>query len=100
VHGMALNITVQSYNGSLDFGLIACGAAMPDVAELARHLHAAYEELKSLPATAVEAPAEVAPQAVTRKATAKTKPKTGPAHVARVTKRPRASAPSVPVPSR
>jgi diacylglycerol O-acyltransferase / wax synthase len=33
-HGMALNVTVQSYNGRLDYGLIACRRAMPDLAEL------------------------------------------------------------------
>jgi WS/DGAT/MGAT family acyltransferase len=52
VHGMALNITVQSYNGSLDFGMISCGKAMPQVAELAVHVKEAFEELKALPATA------------------------------------------------
>ena len=31
VHGVALNITVQTYNESLEFGLIACGEAMPEV---------------------------------------------------------------------
>ena len=35
VHGMALNITVQSYDRSLDFGLMADALAMPDVRELA-----------------------------------------------------------------
>lgn len=34
-HGVALNITVQSYNGSLDYGLIACRRAVPDVTDLA-----------------------------------------------------------------
>jgi diacylglycerol O-acyltransferase / wax synthase len=34
-HGMALNVTVQSYNGRLDYGLIACRRALPDIAELA-----------------------------------------------------------------
>ena len=34
-HGVALNFTVQSYNGSLDYGLIACRRAVPDVADLA-----------------------------------------------------------------
>ena len=34
-HGVALNITVQSYNGSLDYGLIACRRAVPDIADLA-----------------------------------------------------------------
>ena len=35
VHGLALNITVQSYNGRLDYGLIACRRAVPDVNDLA-----------------------------------------------------------------
>jgi hypothetical protein len=48
VHGVALNITVESYNGSLDFGLIACRKAAPDVRDLAGYLAAAHEELKAL----------------------------------------------------
>ncbi|MES2298266.1 MAG: wax ester/triacylglycerol synthase family O-acyltransferase [Pseudomonadota bacterium] len=44
-HGLALNVTVQSYNGSLDFGLIACRRAVPDVHRFAIFLHEAYEEL-------------------------------------------------------
>jgi diacylglycerol O-acyltransferase / wax synthase len=51
VHGVALNITVQTYNESLEFGLIACGDAMPEVAELARHVQAAFDEFAALPAT-------------------------------------------------
>jgi WS/DGAT/MGAT family acyltransferase len=51
VHGVALNITVQTYNESLEFGLIACGEAMPEVAELARHIQAAFEEFANLPAS-------------------------------------------------
>ncbi|MES2257666.1 MAG: wax ester/triacylglycerol synthase family O-acyltransferase [Pseudomonadota bacterium] len=34
VHGVALNVTVQSYNGSLEVGLTACRRAMPDLADL------------------------------------------------------------------
>ncbi|MDI9334223.1 MAG: wax ester/triacylglycerol synthase family O-acyltransferase [Cytophagales bacterium] len=33
-HSMALNVTVQSYNGRLDYGLIACRKALPDINEL------------------------------------------------------------------
>jgi WS/DGAT/MGAT family acyltransferase len=33
-HGMALNVTVQSYDGRLDYGLIACRRALPDLNEL------------------------------------------------------------------
>jgi WS/DGAT/MGAT family acyltransferase len=35
VHSMALNVTVQSYAGSLDFGLIACRRTVPDVDAIA-----------------------------------------------------------------
>ena len=35
-HTMALNITVQSYNGSLDYGLIACRRAVPDIDDSGR----------------------------------------------------------------
>jgi hypothetical protein len=58
VHGVALNITVQTYNESLEFGLIACGEAMPEIAELARHVQAAFDEFQALPASVeAEAPA-------------------------------------------
>ena len=44
--GVGLNITVQSYNGSLDFGLIACRELVPDLWDLMDHLHSALRELK------------------------------------------------------
>jgi WS/DGAT/MGAT family acyltransferase len=49
VHGMALNITVQSYDQSLDFGLMADAAAMPDVRELADAMLIAFDDLRALP---------------------------------------------------
>jgi diacylglycerol O-acyltransferase len=49
VHGMALNITVQSYNGALDFGLMADAQAMPDVKALAQSLEVAFDDLRALP---------------------------------------------------
>lgn len=52
VHGLALNITVQSYGDSLEFGLIACAEALPDVAELAQHVREAFAEFQRLPAVA------------------------------------------------
>jgi diacylglycerol O-acyltransferase / wax synthase len=58
VHSVALNITVQSYNGSLDFGLTACRKAMPDVPHLASYMKAAHDELLKL------SPAEAAPLAI------------------------------------
>jgi WS/DGAT/MGAT family acyltransferase len=87
VHGIALNITVQTYDQSLEFGLIACGEAMPDVAELARHIAAAFDEFQALPASAA---VEAVPAPVT-KMTAKTKVPARNA-VAEATRPPRASA--------
>jgi diacylglycerol O-acyltransferase / wax synthase len=63
VHGLALNITVQSFDASMDFGLMADGAALPDVKALALALSTALDELRSLP---VSQPA-AKPQAVSRK---------------------------------
>jgi hypothetical protein len=47
-HGCALNITVQSYNGSLDYGLTACRRAVPDVADIADYIVEAHAELAAL----------------------------------------------------
>jgi diacylglycerol O-acyltransferase len=44
-HSLALNVTVQSYNGSLDFGLIACRTAMPDLPELAEYMQITFDEM-------------------------------------------------------
>jgi diacylglycerol O-acyltransferase / wax synthase len=82
VHGVALNITVQTYNESLEFGLIACGEAMPEIAELARQVQAAFDEFAALPASVEAEPAPVA-----TKAKAVKKP------VAKATTAARASAP-------
>jgi len=49
VHGLALNITVQSYNQMLDFGLMADAAAMPDVRELADAIRIAFDDVMALP---------------------------------------------------
>ena len=84
VHGVALNITVQSYDESLDFGLMACAKAMPEVAELATHLEEALAELLALPATS-EPVAMVTPKP-TPKPAPKPRPKTPP--------KPRAKAPA------
>jgi len=65
-HGMALNVTVQSYNGRLDYGLIGCRRALPDIADLADSLLAEHRKLLEL-TRALEAPAEAAPAAVAAK---------------------------------
>ena len=59
-HGMGLNITLQSYDGWLDFGVISCQKLMPDVHELAQHMKDAHKELLELTLKAYsEAPKEV-----------------------------------------
>lgn len=57
-HGVALNITVQSYNGSLDYGLIACRRAVPDVADLADFV---VDEHRRLYEAAMKEPSTDAP---------------------------------------
>jgi diacylglycerol O-acyltransferase / wax synthase len=57
-HGMALNITVQSYDGRLDYGLIACRRAMPDIDELGNLLLDTHRKL--LAAAQASAPVPVA----------------------------------------
>jgi hypothetical protein len=44
----ALNITLFSYDGSLDFGLIACRELVPDVWNLIGYLRGALDELLAL----------------------------------------------------
>jgi hypothetical protein len=48
VHGVALNITVQSYDRHLDFGLMADAQALPDVRELADAVAVACADLQAL----------------------------------------------------
>jgi diacylglycerol O-acyltransferase / wax synthase len=47
-HGLALNITILSYNGSMDYGLVAAAKAMPQLRRFGRHLRSAHEELLGL----------------------------------------------------
>ena len=44
-HGLALNITLNSYAGHLEFGIVACRDAVPDAATMARGLKAALQAL-------------------------------------------------------
>ena len=62
VHGVALNITVQSYMGQLCFGLIACRRAVPDVNELAAQMERAMQALRRLPLPAQAAQAVTGPR--------------------------------------
>ncbi len=75
VHGVALNITVESYNGSLDFGLISCRKAAPDVPDIARYLAEEHALLKSKAAALVpkaEPPARTPAPASAKRGAAKT----------------------------
>ena len=84
-HGLALNITIQSYAGSLYYGLIACKQTVPNLHDFARHMQRAHEELLALAqessapaikrATARATPRKAAATAV-RKMVAKPRAKT------------------------
>jgi hypothetical protein len=67
-HSLALNVTVQSYNGSLDFGLIACRKAMPDLPELAKYMQKTFDEMLAFTPKSV---AVAVPSAAETKAPAK-----------------------------
>jgi diacylglycerol O-acyltransferase len=68
VHGVALNITIQSYMGQLCFGLIACRRAVPDVRSLAESLERALQAMRELPPVAeAAAPALPEPAAAEKK---------------------------------
>ena len=62
-HGMAVNITVQSYVDRLYIGITACARALPDAARFRDDLVAEYEALCTafVPATAVPRPVEPTP---------------------------------------
>lgn len=88
-HGMALNITIHSYAGSLDYGLIAAKDQVPDLKQFVKGLESAHRELmavaraaqpvetatKAKRAVAVKrkAPATAAKSSKTKSTTTKTK---------------------------
>jgi WS/DGAT/MGAT family acyltransferase len=45
-HGQALNITCQSYAGTMDFGVIGCHATLPHLQRVAVYMLEAFEELE------------------------------------------------------
>jgi diacylglycerol O-acyltransferase len=74
-HGIALNLTVQSYLSALDFGLTADRKAVPDVADLADGLKPALDELVA--AVRAKMPAPAPAQAVAAEPPAKAPAKGG-----------------------
>jgi hypothetical protein len=67
VHGLALNITVQSYDQSLDFGLMADAKAMPDVRLLADSIAVAFDDLRALMDEEMGAAADAGLEAIVMK---------------------------------
>ena len=67
--GMGLNITVVSYLDNLDFGLISCREAVPDLWDLADFLPVAMEELLAAAAAHTGPNADAKPAARTAKRT-------------------------------
>ena len=73
--GQGLNMTVQSYNGNLDFGFIACRDLVPDLWVMADLLQESMDELLALcdPEPAAVAPSKPAKTAAASKTKAPTK---------------------------
>lgn len=84
IHGLALNVTVHSYDGDLDFGLVACPRAVPGLEDLVDALDASFAELhgwaaerlaRGTTAPKPRSAARPAPKAATPKPRATAKPK-------------------------
>ena len=81
VHGLALNITIQTYAGHVDFGIVADKKALPHANDLAKAIEAAFKEAQ----TVFSSPADAETDVFTGK--------TPSARVPKVTKQPRLSKP-------
>jgi WS/DGAT/MGAT family acyltransferase len=76
LHGLALNITIQTYAGHVDFGIIADKKALPHAKDLAKAIEDAFTEAQALMANTPSAEPAAAPAPkkttkVTAKKTAK-----------------------------
>lgn len=56
LHGLALNITIQTYAGHVDFGIIAGKKALPHAPDLVRAIEDAFAEAQGLLGSATPAP--------------------------------------------
>ena len=65
--GQGLNMTVQSYNGNLDFGFISCRELVPDLWTMADHLQASMQELLGAARAATGEAAPASPPTVAAK---------------------------------
>ncbi len=71
-HGQALNITCQSYAGTMDFGFTGCHTSVPSLQRLAVYTAEALEELEE---ALLPKPARAAKRAATAKAAPKKPPR-------------------------
>ena len=55
VHGLALNITIQTYAGHVDFGIVADKKALPHANDLAKAITAAFRHAQTVFASPVDA---------------------------------------------
>ena len=98
--GQALNITLCSHGNQLDFGILGCRNAMPDIERLADYVGDAFHELRDLAAARTpmttaqkKPPAKPAPRAVAQPpASAARRAQTRVAHPVPAPRRKRAAA--------
>lgn len=74
LHGLALNITIQTYAGHVDFGIIADKKALPHAKDLAKAIEDAFAEAQALMAStpSAEPAATPAPKKTAKVAVKKT----------------------------
>lgn len=77
-HGVALNITIQTYNGNIDFGIVADSQALPHADDLARAIEAAFTQAQSLMSEAAATAEKVTPAAPAAKAKPRTRKPSSP----------------------
>ena len=82
IHGLALNITIQTYAGQVDFGIVAGKNALPHAQDLARAITHAFAEAQALLGGPV-APAPAAPVKTRKVAVASATPSGKPPSVKR-----------------
>lgn len=68
VHGVALNITIQTYDGKVDFGIVADSKALPHADDLAQAIEAAFRQAQILLGTPAAPVPAAKPSVKNRKA--------------------------------
>ena len=74
----ALNITIQTYDGNVDFGIVADSQALPHADDLARAIEAAFTQAQSLMGDAAAAAEKGTPAAPAAKAKPRTRQPSNP----------------------